>query len=79
LREYIVRNASIITKKLNSQQYSSYSEYEKEIAAMYEKFLKDGPKLHNYKFVYLEAVKKLSSQGAEFLFRNFNKQQEKTS
>lgn len=46
---------------------------------MGEKFLKDGPKLHNYKYVYLEAVRKLSAQGAEFLFKNFTKQQEKTS
>lgn len=53
LREYIVKNATLITKKLNSQQYNSYSEYEKEVTAMGEKFLKDGPKLHNYKYVYL--------------------------
>lgn len=64
LREYIVRNAGIITKKLNSQNYSTYSEYEKEVAAMGEKFNKDGPKLHNFKYIYLEAVRKLSAQGA---------------
>jgi len=53
LREYIVKNASLITKKLNSQQYSSYAEYEKEISALSEKFNKEGPKLHNYRLSYL--------------------------
>ena len=79
LREYIFKNAAIITKKLNSQQYTSYSEYEKEVTFLGEKFLKEGPKYHNYKFVYLEAVRKLSAQGAEFLFKSFSKQQEKTA
>jgi hypothetical protein len=34
MREYIVRNAGIIIKKLNSQNYSTYSEYEKEVVDM---------------------------------------------
>jgi hypothetical protein len=79
LRDHIVRNAGIIIKKLNSQNYTSYSEYEKEVVAMGEKLNKEGPMLHNYKYAYLEAVRKLSAQGAEFLFKSFNKQQEKNS
>ncbi len=73
-----MKNASLITKKLNSQQYSSYAEYEKEIVALGEKFNKEGPKLHNHRFTYMEAIRKLSAQGAEFLFKNFTKSQEKT-
>lgn len=46
---------------------------------MSEKFLKEGPKLHNYKYIYLEAIRKLSSQGADFLFKKFTKEQEKAN
>jgi len=44
---------------------------------MSERLMKDGPKLHSYKLVYTEAMRKFSSQGAEFLFKNFTKNQEK--
>lgn len=77
LKQYIFRNVAIITKKLNNQNYSTYSEFDKELSAMYEKITKEGPKLHNYKFTYAQAVRKLSAQGAEFLFKSFTKQQEK--
>lgn len=31
---------------------------------MEERLMKDGPKLHNYKIIYMEAMRKLSAQGA---------------
>jgi len=34
--------------------------------------------LHNHRYTYIEAIRKLSAQGAEFLFKNFTKSQEKT-
>jgi hypothetical protein len=39
--------------------------------------MKEGPKLHGHKLIYVEAMKKFSTQGAEFLFKNFSKHQEK--
>lgn len=34
--------------------------------------------MHNHRYTYIEAIRKLSAQGAEFLFKNFTKSQEKT-
>ena len=47
------------------------------MAALYERASSEGPKLHGHKLLYVEAFKKFTSQGAEYLFRDFTKKQEK--
>lgn len=77
IRKYILKEVNPIKMKLTNQEYRSYQEFEKEVLTMEEKMIRDGPKLHNYKLIYMEAMRKLSKQGAEFLFKNFAKIQEK--
>lgn len=66
---FIVRNFSSIEKKLKLQEFKSYSEFEKEMAGLYGHVLENGPKLPNCKLVYLEFMRKVLPQGADFFFR----------
>ena len=77
LRKYILEQIKPIRAKLNTQEYRSIHEFEGALKVFEETLMKDGPRLHNYKLIYTEAVRKLASQGADFLFKNFVKGQEK--
>ena len=50
--------------KLNGHQYRGYPDFEKEVTALFERAMTEGPQLHGYKLIYTEAFKKFSSQGA---------------
>jgi hypothetical protein len=43
------------------------------VKSIEEKLFREGPKLHNYRYVYMETVRKLSAQGADYLFKTFAK------
>ena len=77
IRKYILKYIKPINVKLNKHEYRNYPEFEKEVSGMFDRVTKEGPKLSGFKLIYTEAHRKLSSQGAEFLFRDFSKQQEK--
>jgi hypothetical protein len=66
---FIVRNFSSIEKKLKLQEFRTYGEFEKEMAGLYGHVLENGPKLPNSKLVYLEFMRKVLPQGADFFFR----------
>lgn len=75
IRTYILKNVNPMKLKLNNHEYKSYPEFEKELNLTFDRITKDGPKLHSHKVVYTEAMRKFSAQGAEFLFKNFTKNQ----
>jgi hypothetical protein len=66
---FIVRNFSSIEKKLKLQEFRTYGEFEKEMTGLYAHVLENGPKLPNSKLVYLEFMRKVLPQGADFFFR----------
>lgn len=74
LRNRILEKTKVITKRLSSNQYSSYNQFETEVTNTLEKM--EGTKLHGYELMYMEASKKLLQQGAKFMFHNFTKKQE---
>lgn len=75
--QFVVRNFSAIEKKLRLQEFKSYAEFEKEMAGLYAHVIENGPKLPNSKLVYLEFMRKVLPQGADFFFRNSENEFEK--
>lgn len=74
MKAYLKEVNKTITKKISQKEYASYPEYEKEVTAIHDKVIKEGPKLHDYRFVYADAFRKMFPQGANFLFKEFTKQ-----
>ena len=74
LRNRILEKTKVITKRISSNEYSSYNQFETEVTNTLDKI--EGTKLHGYELMYMEASKKLLQQGAKFLFHSFNKKQE---
>ena len=69
-QSYIMRAfAGSIEKKLKLQEFKSYSDFEKEMQGLYTHALENGPRLPNHKLVYLEFMRKLLPQGAQFFFQ----------
>ena len=79
LKRYVKKYVEHLGKKLSSDQIKSYSEFEKETTAIFERIFNEGPKLHTFKEVYMEAWRKFLTQGATFLFRKAVNEHEKNS
>lgn len=63
---FISKEFANIHKRLKSNDYNSFIEYEKELRSFHAYFLENGPNGPNHKTIILDFLKNAISEGAEY-------------
>jgi hypothetical protein len=74
LKQYIMKNFTIIEKKMKKNEYENFQDFQKSINNFYLHLLENGPDLPKKEIVYLDFLKKVTAQAAE-VFLKQQKQQ----
>jgi hypothetical protein len=69
LKKYILKNFSVIEKKMKMNEYASFQDFLKSINSFYQYLLENGPDLPKREIVYQDFLKKVTSQGAEIFLK----------
>lgn len=72
LKNYIIKNFGVIEKKMRMNEYQNFQEFLKSVNNFYMHLLENGPDLPKKEIVYLDFLKKVTSQGAEIFLKQAN-------